>query len=80
MIMKEKILEIIKKNSAFAQSELLRGKLAEEIAVHVMEFVEWLCFDQSHYRCGAGWRLGHHIEEHNINEMYQYWWDNVKNK
>jgi len=89
--MEEDILEIIWKYNVDLFMQVMRRSedtdkdalrpIAEEITAHVMEFVEWLCFDdKSHYRCGVGWRIGQGIKEHNINEVYQYWLDNVKNK
>uniref|UniRef100_A0A6M3LWH9 Uncharacterized protein n=1 Tax=viral metagenome TaxID=1070528 RepID=A0A6M3LWH9_9ZZZZ len=84
--MEEKILEIIEKNSAFAQSELLRGKLAKEITVHVMEFINDLLMLKIY-----DWDWGPDMEaekvRHFLNgkevtfkEVYQYWSDNVKDK
>jgi hypothetical protein len=43
--MKEKILEIIYKFSRFAQSELLRGKLAQEIDTLTHEHYMRFCVD-----------------------------------
>jgi len=42
--MEEDILEMIVEKSRFAQSQILRAKLAKEIADNFTRFVEWLAF------------------------------------
>lgn len=59
--------------------------VAEEITAHVFEFIEWLtAFNNGHSsRIGKGWRLfltDNPIKEYSIEDVYQYWLENVKTK
>jgi hypothetical protein len=62
-------------------------KSAKEITTHVMEFIEWLtAFSNKHsQRCGIGWRIPNidsqnPYKEYILNEVYNYWLTEVKNK
>jgi len=81
--MEEKILEILEKNSAFAQSELLREKVAKEITAHVTEFIEWIrksCITQGFNKGNEMWIIKWEAGFFTDEKLYKYWLDNVKNK
>jgi hypothetical protein len=74
--MEEKILEIIESKVGFAQSKLLREKLAQEIVDLFREFIEWkdkdLIEPLTNYNpltfC------------HSIHQLFDYWLTNIKSK
>jgi len=81
--MKEKILEMIIAKSGFAQSNLLRNTLAEEIDIlthsHYMEFARWLGTDPLIKRKDGIYKLIY--ETHmSTEQVYEYWLTEIKNK
>lgn len=87
--MYEKILEIIEKYAGFPQSQLLRDKLAKEIADMNREFNLWLTFaDHCFYPeknnkwfCDIQSCMIETTQEYwNYDQIFNYWLDNIREK
>ena len=77
-IMEEKILEIIKSHTGFPAWQ---ANSAKEITAHVMEFAEWLIF-QTRYKYNSKTKFWttNTVANFTWENIYQHWWDKVKNK
>jgi len=85
--MEEKILEILNKN--ISKFPLVNVDSAEEITAHVKEFIEWKDFGDHPFV--PWWDIvDEKIERYytdeiddkhwSLDDLFQYWLDNVKNK
>ena len=80
--MEQQVFEIMERNGN------LRTRASKEITSMVFEFIEWVLL----HSCGDVYYLGYDendtvtfydVKNDNKctkNEVFQYWWDNVKNK
>ena len=67
--MKEKILEIVKR-----QTGIIAPDAAAEIEAHIFEFIEWI----SEYMKPRAYQWLIHSKWMNIEEAYQFWLTNIK--
>jgi hypothetical protein len=88
--MEEQILELLHENLLCPNRFMGQAESAKEITSHVMEFILWLSLN-SHiatsyspmYYLYAGEGEDRHIDftkEHHVNDVYQYWLTNIKDK
>ena len=86
--MEEQILKIIVKHyDIFGKEPFPMATTAKEITSHVMEFIEWLMwnddekFTQGCIKDEKGLRaVDDDNNEWTLDELYQYWLNNIKNK
>lgn len=83
--MKEKIIEILNIKAFYHENqETFLSHSAEDIADVVDAFIEWLCsnaqFDLLAERQYLICTETHVLEDMTLNEAFNYWWDNVKEK
>jgi len=88
--MKEQVLKLIKKYKSWQPNGQNDLDASKEITSMVFEFIEWLSFgDHLFYPEDKSTWTFYKNEEDLINDkghlkttqkVFQYWWDNVKNK